>query len=219
MAKRGSQPTGGADIRWTAILPLRTLASAKSRLALELAQPLHRDLVQAMRADTVAAVRAATRVGRVLLVLDAADEPAGDGVEMLIQSSPGLNGAVGDAARYARRRWPSDGLVALVGDLPALSATALDDVLAAAGHVVRGFVADASGAGTTLITACPPASLRPRFGDGSASRHSAVAAALPAADAVRHDVDTLADLHAAAQLGLGPRSSLAYRQLQPVGAE
>ncbi len=103
-ARRGR----GEPMRWTVLVPLRSLPSAKSRLASTVPAELFEDLVDAIRADTLAAVRAAGPVARVVVV---GDRPA-DGVT-LVQTQPGLNGALRDGAAYAgtplarrRRRGP-----------------------------------------------------------------------------------------------------------------
>jgi 2-phospho-L-lactate guanylyltransferase len=158
--------------------------------------------VAAIRADTVQAARQAAAVARVILIGDV----PGDGIT-LVQHSAGLNGALRDGAAYAIERWPDDGVAALVGDLPALRAGELDAALAAAAAHPRGFVADAHGTGTTLLTATPGTALEPRFGSGSARRHATSAAPLPAGPGLRTDVDTLTDLAAAARLGLGAHTA------------
>jgi 2-phospho-L-lactate/phosphoenolpyruvate guanylyltransferase len=189
-------------MRWTVLVPLRALPSAKSRLAVSLTPDVHALIVEAIRADTLAAVRAAGPVARIVVIGDT----DGEGIT-LVQSSPGLNGALRDGAAYARERWPGDGVAALVGDLPALRpdeiASALD---AAAGHP-SAFVPDASGTGTTLLAATPGTALDPRFGLGSAARHAEIAAALPAGRGLRTDVDTVAELADADRFGVGPATA------------
>jgi 2-phospho-L-lactate guanylyltransferase len=187
---------------WTVLVPLRALPAAKSRLAASLPPDMHARLVAAIRADTVHAARDAAAVARVVVIGDV----PGEGVT-LVQRSAGLNGALRDGVSYARQHWPEDGVAALVGDLPALRAAELDAALIAAAAHRRAFVADAHGAGTTLLTATPGAPLVPRFGAGSARRHAATAVALPAGPGLRTDVDTLADLAAAAKLGLGAHTA------------
>ena len=73
----------------------------------------------------------------------------------------------------------------------------------------RAFVADASGLGTTLLTALPGLALSPQFGLDSARRHAETAVALPAPAGLRLDVDTAADLESARELGLGPATRAA----------
>jgi len=186
---------------WTVLLPMKSLPQAKSRLvdATDSADS-HAELVQAMRADTLAAAEAATAVARVLIIVD---RPGAESEFALVQRTVGLNPALDEGAQHAHERWPDDGVVALVGDLPTLTTEDLDVVLAAADRHDRSFVADAAGTGTTLLAAGPGVPLRPRFGTGSAARHALDAVALAAPAGLRHDVDTIADLRAAAEVGVG----------------
>jgi 2-phospho-L-lactate guanylyltransferase len=70
-------------------------------------------------------------------------------------------------------------------------------------------VADRGGTGTTLLTAAPGRPPRPRFGPASAAAHRSAGAVELSGHwpSLRHDVDTAADLLAAAELGLGPATS------------
>jgi 2-phospho-L-lactate/phosphoenolpyruvate guanylyltransferase len=191
------------NMRWTVVIPAKALPEAKSRLLPASAdQNAHRRLVESIRADTMSAAQSATGTARVLLVADSADVPGA-----LVQTRPGLNAALAEAAAYAHRTWPADGVAALVGDLPALQPEALADALAAAAQHARSFVADAPGTGTTMLAALPGTPLSPAFGPDSAARHAGIAAPLDAAPSLRHDVDTADDLLAAAELGLGPATS------------
>lgn len=193
-------------MEWTVVIPAKALPEAKSRLAAMSDGPeQHRLLVEAIRSDTIAAARAARGVARVIVVVD---RPGAD-ADVLVQTSPGLDAAVSDAAAYSTQRWPADGVAALVGDLPALQPAELAEALrAAAGHH-RAFVPDAAGTGTTLLAATPGHPLRPQFGLGSAARHQVHAAAIEAGPGLRNDVDDAADLHAAAALGLGDATAAA----------
>lgn len=184
---------------WTVVVPLKVLPNAKSRLATSLSAAQHADLVRAIRADTLAAAR---RVVRVIVVADA-PTPEAD----LVQHSPGLNGALRDGAAYGIRQWPRDGIVALVGDLPALQPDELAAALVAACEHRRSYIADAAGTGTTFLAVAPGADLDPQFGIDSAARHGTTANRLDAGPGLRCDVDTPEDLEAAAALGLGPATA------------
>ena len=207
-------------VRWTVVIPAKALPAAKSRLApASNGRPAHERLVAAIRTDTIAAAQAAPGVARVLLVADRSD-PAADGrtaVVVLVQRRPGLNAALREGARHAAERWPGDGVAALVGDLPALRPDELAAALAAAAGVPSGYVADADGTGTTLLTAGPGTALRPAFGPGSARRHAASATPLEGRPGLRHDVDTAADQERAAGFGLGAATAavLAENGLTP----
>jgi 2-phospho-L-lactate guanylyltransferase len=193
-------------IRWTVLVPLKALPSAKSRLAESLSVQEHLELVQAIRSDTLAAARAAHGVARVVVV---ADEPGSfDADLVLVQTVPGMNGGLGEAASIAAERWPQDGVAALVGDLPALQPGYLADALVIAAAHPRSFVCDASTTGTTLLAATPGTPLAPAFGVNSAARHAAIATPLPAAEGLRADVDTTAELEIARQVGVGPATTL-----------
>jgi 2-phospho-L-lactate/phosphoenolpyruvate guanylyltransferase len=191
---------------WTAIVPLKSLPHAKLRLrgATRDARD-HAQLVRAMRADTLAAIAETPGVARVLIVID---RPDGDYPNAFVQSQPGLNAAVAEAAGYAGSRWPGDGIVTIVGDLPALRAADLAAILTTAADHDRSVVADAAGTGTTLLAAAPGIPVRPMFGTGSAARHRASGAVnLAASQGLRTDVDTASELHRALQIGVGEHTA------------
>jgi 2-phospho-L-lactate/phosphoenolpyruvate guanylyltransferase len=195
-------------VQWTVLVPVKALPAAKSRLAgFSADADAHARLVYAIRDDTLRAVRTAPGVARVVRISDTADVD-----HELLQRRPGLNAALAEGARHARHRWPSDGVAALVGDLPALTSAELGRTLAAAAEHETAFVADTAGTGTTLLTALPSARLDPRFGRDSAARHGTHATALPAGPGLRQDVDTADDLRAALLLGVGPRTLAALAE-------
>lgn len=201
-----SQPT------WTVVVPVKRLAAAKSRLRGALAGVPHEELALALAADTVAAVRACPAVAEILVVTDDARVAAAarDAGARVLPDRPGagLNPAFRHGASAAGGGW----VAGLTADLPALRPAELAAALRAvsAGPPgVRRFVADAPGDGTVLLAAPPGMPLDPRFGVGSADAHAA-SGALPLAGnwpSLRRDVDTAADLAAAARLGLGPRTA------------
>lgn len=187
-------------IDWTIVVPMKALPEAKTRLASASADPsAHAGLVAAIRADTL---RAAADVGRILLVVDRMT-PDISGWPVLVQSGPGLNQALREAAAHVVSQRPSDGVAALVGDLPALRSEELRAALALAAEHPRAFVIDANGQGTTLLTALPGCPLEPAFGPDSATRHARAATAVAAGAGLRLDVDTASDLDRARELGLG----------------
>ena len=198
---------------WSVVVPAKRLDVAKTRLrpltaGRDDAGTAHRELVLALLADTVAAAVACPAVGTVVVVTD---EPAAAEVvrELGARTVPdepdgGLNPALEHGARSAS----GTAVAALSSDLPALRPEELAAALAAASGVARGFVADAQGTGTTLLTAVDT-DLRPAFGPGSAEAHlsgGAVPLSGPWPGLVR-DVDTEADLRAALLLGTGRRTT------------
>ena len=205
-------------VRWTALVPMKALPLAKSRLlAASTDTTQHARLVRAMRADTIAAITAANHVARVLVITDRFDD---EHPEAIVQSRKGLNHALAEGAEFAQGRWPDDGVVAVVGDLPALRSNDLDAALRKAARYQRSFVADATQQGTTLLAAQPGVTLRPLFGTGSATQHAASKAhRLAAPPGLRCDVDTLDDLCRAAEVGLGTHTAQLAAELMPVTGE
>ena len=204
----------GAD--WTAVIPVKSLSAAKSRLRGAVPDSRHEDLALAMVRDTVAAVRGCAAVGDVLIVTD---DPAAVAAALALgarsvpdQPAAGLNAAMrfgaDVVAGLGHRR------AVLTGDLPALRPAELAEALAAAGPG-RSFVADAAGTGTVLLTAAAGTALDPRFGVGSAAAHAA-SHARPLTGAwpgLRQDVDTADDLRTVAALGAGEHTCALLRDL------
>ena len=196
------------------VVPVKQAVVAKSRL-----QPLgdvaRRELVSAFAVDTVAAALECPLVDCVLVVTDdvrlarAARElgalavPDGE--------SGSLNASLAQGAAEVVRLRPGLRPVALCADLPALRpehlSAALED---AARRPMPAFVADSAGMGTTMYAAPALSLFDPRFGPRSREAHlaqGAVEVQLDDIDSLRQDVDTPADLRAAAELGVGSRTA------------
>jgi len=190
------------------VVPVKGTDRAKSRL--ELGDDRRTAFAGAFALDTVRALLACPLVRDVLVVADsdAQTEFLADlGATVLTAGVPaGLNEALRFGLGEASLWWPGQPLAVVLGDLPALrpaSVTVAFQAAATIGGTV--FVADASGAGTTLL-AGPRRPPEPRFGGQSAAAHRRSAAveisALVPPD-LRRDVDTTADLDDAISLGVG----------------
>lgn len=213
-------------MQWRVLVPIKHATLAKTRLrAATSEQAQHAELVRAIQLDTldaVLALRAHPLLGGVFVVTGpvagpvtgqpavgqpASDQPAAGlpaGVEILPDAGGGLNPALEAAAAELSRRFPADGVVAMVGDLPALRAADLLAALRQAPVTGRSFVRDVDGSGTTLLAAGPRSQLEPLFGPDSARRHLASGAReLDAAASLRCDVDSAADLRRCLELGVG----------------
>ena len=194
---------------WSVVVPVKTLATAKTRLA-PLPAALRAELALALATDTVTAALSCPAVGAVVVVTD--DERAAAAVRALgatvVADEPdaGLNPALEHGARVAIERVAGTGVVALSADLPAATADAIEALIRRAAMFDRVVVADHDGTGTTALTARPGVALQPEFGPGSFGRHLA-SGAHPVDDvvvaALRRDVDTVDDLERAAELGVG----------------
>jgi 2-phospho-L-lactate guanylyltransferase len=198
-------------LAWTLVVPLKPLPRAKSRLAATAGDLARAMLALAFAQDTVRAALACTSVRDVAVVTDdqrAAQELRALGAHIVPDApAAGLNPALAHGAAEVRARRPDAALAALNADLPSLRPEELRRVLDFAARSPRAFLADSAGTGTTLLTALPGSALSPRFGPDSRARHRASGAreiVLPGVESVRQDVDTAADLTAAAALGLGP---------------
>ncbi|MBA8815066.1 2-phospho-L-lactate guanylyltransferase [Microbacterium halimionae] len=202
------QGTSEAHGAWVVIVPVKPSAIGKSRLVGAGIERM--PLARAIALDTIAAAAAATEVSRVIVVTDdeliAAECAPVAGVEVVAEgAASGLNAAIAHGAAQADGTYRA----ALLGDLPALRPTDLDQALRAALGVDRAVVPDAEGTGSTLVTARVGVAWRSEFGADSFERHRTAGFApltLRVDSSLRRDVDTLAQLNDAKALGLGPRT-------------
>jgi 2-phospho-L-lactate guanylyltransferase len=201
---------------WTAVIPVKRLTAAKSRLRGAVPAPRHADLALAMVRDTATAVLSSDAVGELVVVTDdpvVREVLAGLGARV-VPDRPGadLNGAMrygaDEVAGLSRHR------AVLAGDLPALRPGQLDEALRQS-FSVRTFVADAAGTGTVLLAVPPGQELDPHFGIGSAGAHERSGAHPLTGDwpGLRQDVDTPADLATVIALGAGRHTCELLRDL------
>lgn len=207
-------------MQWRVLVPIKHAATAKTRLrAATREQARHDELVRAIQLDTldaVLALRTHPLLGGLFVVCGsgAGTLRAESGmtlpaeIEVLADAGGGLNPALAAAAAELARRFPGDGVMAMVGDLPALRAADLLAVLHQAPLTGRSFVRDLDGSGTTLLAAAARCELSPLFGPDSAQRHLASGALeLEAGAGLRCDVDSAADLRRCLELGVGMLTS------------
>jgi 2-phospho-L-lactate guanylyltransferase len=211
-----------------AVVAVKDLDRAKSRLAVDLPPAARAELVLAMLSDTLTAVaQVPTVVATTVVTPDrrVADVASGHGAGVLAEpehdgpaddAHARLNAALDFAARRTRDRHGPVDLLALQADLPALRADELADVVNAAPAQRRSLVVDHRGTGTAaLLSRIPNQALRPRFGPASARRHLADDAIELAGDwpGLRLDVDTAADLDRAIELGVGSATRAVLAQI------
>jgi 2-phospho-L-lactate guanylyltransferase len=195
-------------VAWRVLVPLKQSLTAKSRLlGTTRSDADHAELVHAMQLDTLDAVLALSThplLAGVAVVAQQLRVRLPTEIERLPDAGGGLNAALAAAAADLAGRYPRDGVVALVGDLPALRSAELLDALAQADQHRRSFVRDLAGTGTTLLAAASGTELNPLFGPDSASRHATSGAAeLLAGQSLRADVDSAEDLRRCLELGAG----------------
>ncbi len=242
----GSSDTLGLAPVW-AVVPLRGLESAKTRLAPDLDPEERLALVTEMAERTLAASRdARSLAGTVLVTLDpaAARLAAGFGALTIVQRLPGLNDAIRQGRALAIAHGARSVLVLPI-DLPRVTAEAIDEVVAAAAGAVRGprgedptgidvrpenglprgvvaIVPDRHGSGTNALLVSPPAAVDPAFGEDSHRLHveAARGAHVPLvelAGPLTLDVDTPSDLLDAEEATATAAPSAGPRPVSPDG--
>lgn len=172
--------------RVVALVPARSLETAKSRLGgpldAEERQALARDLLE----RTVAAALATTGLARTIVV--STDEALLElarslGANPLRETGGGLNTAL-EEARAAAIAGGATAILALPADLPRVNPAALEGILdlaRTAGGASRGkpvvvLVPDRHGEGTNALLLAPPDAIPFAFGPGSRPRHAGLAA-------------------------------------------
>jgi 2-phospho-L-lactate guanylyltransferase len=207
-------PEGSVDLSQTwAIVPIRGLETAKTRLGGDLDPEERRDLVVDMLRRTLVATRDAGKIcGTIVVTMD----PAAAGIARdhravgLVERAPGLNEAI-EAARSLALARDATAVLVLPADLPAVTAEAVDAIVEAAeradngvstGRGVVALVTDRHGTGTNALLVSPPSLIDPQFGPGSRGLHRAAATAAGATvveldGPLALDVDTAEDLFAA----------------------
>ncbi len=192
---------------WRVLVPIKQTTTAKTRLQGATRDPAdHAQLVHAIQLDTLAAILALS-THPLFGGLSVVGEPRPgfpSAIEVLADVGGGLNAALAAAALALAVRFPGDGVLAVVGDLPALRPADLLAVLALAAQHERSFVRDLAGTGTTLLAVAAGRPLAPLFGLDSAQRHAdSGAVELEAGISVRADVDDAEDLRRCLELGTG----------------
>ncbi|MBF6606211.1 MAG: 2-phospho-L-lactate guanylyltransferase [Chloroflexi bacterium] len=170
----------GPPERIVAIVPVRSLEGAKSRLGGVLDPEERRDLVVRLLERTIRAATAARRIAATITV--SADPVARDlagaaGAHAIDESGIGLVDAL-DTARRAAVDLGASAVLVLPIDLTAVSARALDEAIEAATADsppdVRlvALVPDRHGRGTNLLFVRPPDAIDFAFGGDSRSAHA-----------------------------------------------
>jgi len=203
----------------TALIPVKRLSQAKSRMRPDLGQDTAA-LVLAMLQDVATAVQACPYVSDTIVVTDdpdICDAAAALGAQVWPDGpEPGLNAALFAAAARIRRSRPDAMLVFQPADCPAITGEDFAALAEACDPRRPTFVADAEATGTTTA-ALPPGILRsPRYGPQSRAAHlddGWVELSGPRWRRMGRDVDRLADLRAVGPLGSGSctRSWLSQR--------
>lgn len=199
---------------WTAIVPVKPWNLSKTRLSPHL--QARAGLARAFALDTLDTLGASTRVGTVVVVTAEPEMAAAASAlsravvreDRPLLTQDRLNAAVGLGRSWALSLRPTDPVVVVPADLPALRVEDLDATLDRLAVHERAHVVDADGRGTTLVAASRPALLRTVYGRGSGAGHGRDGSqvVLDVDPRVRRDVDRPQHLEEARRLGLAPRA-------------
>jgi 2-phospho-L-lactate guanylyltransferase len=205
-----------------ALVPVKPVAHAKSRLAPVLGADERAALSRCMLRDVLAALTTAPELAGVALLAPAgsAAEPAAEfGCRELVED-PALGFDANLELAAARLAAAGAATVAIVpADLPTLTAADVGALLAAHAGGVTVAEAAADG-GTNALVMTPPAAGRCRFGPDSARRHveaarlRGVAGARVGLAGFARDIDTVDDVR---WLCAQPGGSAAQRYLEAAG--
>ena len=216
MTRQLAAHSPGADLRrLVAIVPVRTLEGAKSRLGDSLDAEERQDLVRMLLERTI---RAAGQVPEIESVVVVSPDPAilelatHGGATPLQQAGEGLNEGLEQAVGWAIAGGASAVLV-LAGDLPSVSGGSIGEIVAtaaAAASPARAIVVvvpDRHGRGTNALLLSPPDAIGFAFGIDSAVAHEAAARAANALSVevggpLALDLDLPEDLSLAEERGL-----------------
>lgn len=220
-------------MRTLAVLPIKTLTSAKQRLSGALATGARQSLSQAMFSDVLAALRRSQRVDAIAVVTaDVVATAVAHGERVTVlpdERQEGQSAAATIGIRYAVASG-FERVVLVPGDTPLLSPVELDELLerCAADKLGVAVVPDRHGTGTNALVLMPPTAIEPAFGEGSFNRHmnhaigAGVSHRAEQVASLAHDVDTPEDLAALAEAlegrrSIAPRTRGALRQLERSG--
>jgi 2-phospho-L-lactate guanylyltransferase len=211
-----------------ALVPVKRLAAAKSRLLPELGREGARELALALLADVIAPLRAARGIGPVVVVTEdpeAAAAARGAGARALLRPDPGLNEAIERAAAELAAEGAT-ALLVVLGDVAGATARDVEALVAALSELGgRGVViAPSRDGGTSALLRAPHDVIAAAFGPQSADAHRRLAerARVPlrvlALPSLALDVDSADDLRAllrAAEGGAHVRRAARALGLEP----
>jgi 2-phospho-L-lactate guanylyltransferase len=205
---------------WSAVVPVKSWQSAKSRLAVPLG--LRAEVAQALTLDTLDVLTTHPDVAHVVVVT--ADAEAGRearlrGATVLDEALAGsispLNGAVLQGCEFVAAALGDGPTVIVPADLAYLSAGVMAAALGALGSAGAAHIPDLAGTGTTLLAAPRASAIDPHYGIGSSALHAhhGFRRLLDVDPRIRTDIDQMADLVSDPSWSLGPRLSAVLERI------
>ena len=175
-----------------AVLPVKRLDDAKSRLESVLSAKQRRDLARRLLEQSLEALRTCEAIDQVLVVSsdpEALELASQHGVQTLTETGTGLNPALDEARGHAVAGGATS-LLVLACDLPLLDVSDIDSMIAA-GHKAAIVIApDRRNEGTNALLLRPAGAIEFNFGEASFQRHVTLAEA----SGYRHHVLKLSGL-------------------------
>ncbi len=188
-----------------AILPIKSLNTAKQRLAEGLDASPRQALAEAMVSDVLVALRRADRVDEVLVITrdkDAQRIASGYGALVIDDEDAGHNPAATRGVVRALELGMERALL-VPGDCPLLAPEEVDELVARPVRTPSALIVpDRHGTGTNALLLSPPDAMAPSFGPGSHERHrhnaatAGVLAETVKVPSLALDIDTPEDLAA-----------------------
>jgi 2-phospho-L-lactate guanylyltransferase len=202
--------------RILAVVPVKPLSTAKSRLGRSLDQARRSELAAAMLMDVLAALAGVEGLaGFAVATPDSVAAGIGTALGARVfpdAPSADLNSALADAAR-ALAGEGLDGILILPADIPAVTSGDLRALVEGHPHgPAVSIVPSHDGDGTSALLCSPPTLMNPAFGPGSfaahvdAARRRGVPCVVRQLARIAQDVDHPGDLEAVLRLGIGPRT-------------
>jgi 2-phospho-L-lactate guanylyltransferase len=162
-----------------AIVPVKRLEAAKSRLRAGLAPAVLEGLTLAMLGDVLAALCHAPELGAVLVVTEderVANAAREAGARALVREDDGLNPSLSAAGSVLAGEGAS-ALLVVLGDVPGITPADVRALVLGLGHAgARGVVlAPGRDGGTSALLRAPSDVIPTAFGENSAARHQRLA--------------------------------------------
>jgi 2-phospho-L-lactate guanylyltransferase len=156
-----------------AVVPVKHLATSKSRLASILTPENRKRLTLAMLEDVLNAIRDSTIQGTVVVGSDlcVCELAMNAGVAFINIEARGLNPAIGDSIKWCMKRG-ADSVLVLPADIPLLSSTDINRIIELAGNAEAMVVVSSSkNGGTNALYLRPPNLIPVSYGPGSFKKH------------------------------------------------
>jgi 2-phospho-L-lactate/phosphoenolpyruvate guanylyltransferase len=162
-----------------AVLPVKPFDDAKSRLQDVLSAPQRRGLARGLMLQSLDALLECRAVERVVVITadpEAETLASERGALTLVEAGSGLNPALEQARLFAVERGATS-LLVVAGDLPLLTSSDVDALVAAGLDSEVVIAPDRRREGTNALLLNPPDAIEFNFGESSFQRHLELAAA------------------------------------------